>query len=291
MIPAFLAAYCGGNTSSSLDIFPAITRMLPNWTITYGGLAKLPWFKQRFKSFTIDHSYKSVFSMGSYNTYSTFMEYIGGMGFITEASTGNVIPSSMYNVNMVSINEAFSPLIGISATLQNSLTFSLRYNRTRVLSLSMSALKLTEALSKDIIIGMGYKINDIKLFGNSNKKASAARRNVKKNTVKGINRNEANKQTNTPTSSTETGMNNALNLRMDFSLRDQSAINRDIMTGLSQATSGNKAIKINAEYTVSKLLTMSMYYDYQNTKPLLTSSSYPTTTRDFGMSLRFSLIR
>ena len=88
-------------------------------------------------------------------------------------------------------------------------------------------------------------------------------------------------------------MNNALNLRMDFSLRDQSAINRDIMTGLSQATSGNKAIKIsfNAEYTVSKLLTMSMYYDYQNTKPLLTSSSYPTTTRDFGMSLRFSLIR
>lgn len=293
MIPAFLAAYCGGNTSSSLDIFPAITRMLPNWTITYGGLAKLPWFKQRFKSFTIDHSYKSVFSMGSYNTYSTFMEYIGGMGFITEASTGNVIPSSMYNVNMVSINEAFSPLIGISATLQNSLTFSLRYNRTRVLSLSMSALKLTEALSKDIIIGMGYKINDIKLFGNSNKKASAARRNVKKNTVKGINGNEANKQTNTPTSSTETGMNNALNLRMDFSLRDQSAINRDIMTGLSQATSGNKAIKIsfNAEYTVSKLLTMSMYYDYQNTKPLLTSSSYPTTTRDFGMSLRFSLIR
>ena len=124
MIPAFLAAYCGGNTSSSLDIFPAITRMLPNWTITYGGLAKLPWFKQRFKSFTIDHSYKSVFSMGSYNTYSTFMEYIGGMGFITEASTGNVIPSSMYNVNMVSINEAFSPLLGVDMTFHNNRTAS-----------------------------------------------------------------------------------------------------------------------------------------------------------------------
>ena len=46
MIPAFLNAYGAG--SSSLDIFPALTRMLPNWTVKYGGLAKLKRMKKVF---------------------------------------------------------------------------------------------------------------------------------------------------------------------------------------------------------------------------------------------------
>ena len=36
---------------------------------------------------------------------------------------------------------------------------------------------------------------------------------------------------------------------------------------------------------------MSFYYDCQTNKPLLASSSYPTTTQDFGLSLKFSLTR
>ena len=291
MIPAFLAAYCGGGTSSSLDIFPSLTRMLPNWTLTYGGLSKIRWFKDRFKSFNIDHAYKSIFSIGSYSTYSSYMEYMGGIGFITDASTNNPVPSSMYNIGTVSINEAFAPLLGVTATLQNDLSLSLRYNQARVLSLSMTSLKLTESVSKDIVIGMGYKINDLKLFGNSKKKATARKKTQKKTNIKGLaGEKEQQQDTSTPQQS---GMNNELNMRIDFSLRDQSAINRDILTGISQATSGTKAIKVSfsAEYTLSKLLTMSLYYDYQNMQPLLTSSSYPTTTQDFGMSFRFSLIR
>jgi cell surface protein SprA len=295
MIPAFLAAYCGGNTSSPLDIFPSLARMLPNWTLSYGGLAKLPGIKKHFKSLNIDHGYKSIFSIGSYNSYSTYMDYMGGLGFVIDASTNATLPSSMYNVNTVSINEAFSPLLGVTATLQNDLTFSLRYNRTRVLTLSMTSLKMTEAVSKDIVVGMGYKINDLKIFKSPNQKATAAKnknKKKKKSNVKGINKDEDSeaKEDNT---TQQTGMNNALNLRLDFSFRDQSAINRDILTETSQATSGNKAIKLSftAEYTLSKLLTMSAYYDYQTTKPLLTSSSYPTTTQDFGFSMRFSLAR
>ena len=88
-------------------------------------------------------------------------------------------------------------------------------------------------------------------------------------------------------------MNNELNLRLDFSLRDQSALNRDIISLNSQATSGNKALKISfiADYTLSKLLTLSAYYDRQTNTPLLSSSSYPTTQQDFGVSMRFSLNR
>ena len=53
MIPAFLKAYTsmGGN---SLSVFPALSRMLPNWTIRYSGLGRLPWFNEHFKSFNIN---------------------------------------------------------------------------------------------------------------------------------------------------------------------------------------------------------------------------------------------
>jgi cell surface protein SprA len=62
----------------SLDIFPSLSRLLPNWSVTYSGLSKLTWFKKTFKSVNIKHSYKSVFAIGSYSTYSTYMEFMEG---------------------------------------------------------------------------------------------------------------------------------------------------------------------------------------------------------------------
>ena len=61
----------------------------------------------------------------------------------------------------------------------------------------------------------------------------------------------------------------------------------------SAANSGNTAFKLSfsADYTLSRMLTMSFYYDRQTNTPLLSSSSYPTTTHDFGLSMKFSLTR
>ena len=54
-----------------------------------------------------------------------------------------------------------------------------------------------------------------------------------------------------------------------------------------------KVLYVSGEesYTVSRLLTMSFYYDRQTNTPLHSSSSYPTTTQDFGLSMKFSLTR
>lgn len=84
-----------------------------------------------------------------------------------------------------------------------------------------------------------------------------------------------------------------MNIRFDLSIRNQAALNRDIMTAMSTATSGNKAVQVSfsADYAVSRMLTISAYYDRQMNRPLLTSSSYPTTTQDFGISLKFQLTR
>ena len=283
MIPAFLQAYTsmGGN---SLSVFPALSRMLPNWTIRYSGLGRLPWFNEHFKSININHSYKSVFAVGSYNSYSTFQEYMNGLGFVSDATTGNPSPSSMFNISQVSINESFSPLLGMDVTFNNNMTVKAEYRQTRVLNLSMTSVQLNEALSKDWVIGMGYRINNFDVFGWGTK--------VSRSKSKGGNKNAANKNATT-TKTVQNGTNHDLNLRLDFSFRKQAAIVRDIASMVSSASSGNNALKLSfsADYTFSKLLTMSFYYDRQTNTPLLSSSSYPTTTQDFGLSIKFSLTR
>ena len=283
MIPAFLKAYTsmGGN---SLSVFPALSRMLPNWTIRYSGLGRLPWFNEHFKSVNINHSYKSVFAVGSYNSYSTFQEYMNGLGFVSDATTGNPSPSSMFNISQVSINESFSPLLGMDVTFNNNMTVKAEYRQTRVLNLSMTSVQLNEALSKDWVIGMGYRINNFDVFGWGTK--------VSRSKSKGGNKNAANKNAST-TKTVQNGTNHDLNLRLDFSFRKQAAIVRDIASMVSSASSGNNALKLSfsADYTFSKLLTMSFYYDRQTNTPLLSSSSYPTTTQDFGLSIKFSLTR
>ena len=285
MIPAFLSTYTsmGGK---SLDIFPTLSRLLPNWSVRYSGLVRLPWFSEVFKSFNINHAYKSVYAVGSYSSFSTYQEFMNGLGFVTDATTGNPTPSSMFNVSTVSINESFSPLLGVDMTFHNNLTAKLEYRQTRVLSLSMTSVQLNESSSNDWVIGMGYKVNNFDFFGllgNGNK----ARK------VKGKKTGTDEKNSNNNSRNNRSGFNTDLNLRLDLSFRKQAAICRDIASMTSSASSGNSAFKLSfaADYTLSRLLTMSFYYDRQTNTPLLSSSSYPTTTQDFGLSLKFSLTR
>lgn len=274
MIPAFLSAY--GSGGSSLDIFPSLARLLPNWSVTYSGLAKLPRMKKLFKSFNLNHAYKSVYSVGSYSTYTAYQEYMNGFGFINDVTTGNPVPSSMYDISTVSINESFSPLFGVDMTFLNNITAKVEYRKTRVATLSMTSQQITETRSNDLVIGMGYKISNLNLF-------------APKKTV----RSKGKKGSSSEPKTNANGFNNDLNLRLDFTFRNQSTLNRDIASVLSQATSGNKAVQVSfsADYALSRFLTLSAYYDRQMNKPLLTSSSYPTTTQDFGVSLKFNLTR
>ena len=281
MIPAFLSAYTsmGGK---SLSIFPTLARLLPNWTVRYSGLVQLPWFRDVFKSFNINHAYKSIYAVGSYSSYSSYQEYMNGLGFVSDATTGNPTPSSMFNVSTVSINESFSPLIGIDMTFQNDLTCKLEYRKTRVLSLSMTSIQINEAVSNDWVVGASYKINNFRLFGGNRHRR-----------VRSSNSGKDNKSATSSTSRSSTGFNTSLNLRLDLSYRKQASICRDIASMTSSASSGNTAFKLSfsADYALSRLLTMSFYYDRQTNTPLLSSNSYPTTTQDFGLSLKFSLTR
>ena len=264
MIPAFLDTYTSSGRGS-LDFMPSLWKLLPNWTIRYSGLSKLHWFSDHFKSVNLNHSYKSIFALGSYTSSTETASLLG------------------WNVPTVSINESFAPLIGADVTFHNNLTLKAEYRRTRVLNLSMTSVQINESRSNDIVIGVGYKVSDFRLFN------SGATRKIKK-AQNG--KNSRTSQTSS-TSNRKSGINHDLNLRLDISLRDQAAITRDIATRTSAASSGNSAFKMSfmADYTLSRLMTLSAYYDRQTNTPLLSSSSYPTTTHDFGLSLKFSLTR
>ena len=268
MIPAFLNTYTGSGGGGSLDLFPTLTRMLPNWTIRYSGLSKLHWFSEHFKSFNVNHSYKSIFSVGSYTSGSQGASVLG------------------WSVPMVSINESFAPLLGVDATLNNNLTLKAEYRKTRTISLSTTSVQINEGRSNDWVFGVGYKISDFRIF------SSGATRKIKKAQSGRSGKNSQTSQAST-SNNRRSGVNHDLNLRLDFTLRDQAAITRDIASRTSAASSGNSALKISflADYTLSRLLTMSFYYDRQTNTPLLSSSSYPTTTQDFGLSMKFSLTR
>ncbi len=296
MIPAFLAAYTGSSAKShSLNVFPTLASMLPNWSLTYKGLSTLPWIRDHFKSVTLTHAYKSIYSVGSYNSYSSWVEAFNGshLGFVENTTTGTYVPSSMYDISTVSINESFSPLVGVNVTLQNNMTLKLEYRSTRAVTLSMTAVQINETSSKDIVFGWGYKINDFKLSSlwGGGKRASAKQASRNKGRSKTSNNSDDSKKSST--TSRRNSFAHSLNLSFDFSFRNQDAITRDIQTELSEATSGNKAIKTSfeASYAMSRYVTLSLYYDRQKNNPLLSSSSYPTVTQDFGFNMKFSLTR
>lgn len=263
LIPAFLAAYTGRDAKkASLDLFPNVLSILPNWSFTYSGLSKLPFFKKHFKSFNLTHAYKSVYSVGNFNTFNSYMEYMNGRGFIEDVTSGIPVPSTMFNISSVSINETFAPLCGVNMTFHNEISARLEFRKTRVLTLSTTAVQVVETTSDDITAGAGYKITGVKLFG---AQPGTGRAKV----------------------------SNDLNMNLDFSLRNQNALCRNLREETTQATSGNRAVKLSftADYTYSRMLTLNFYYDFQSNFPLVSTSAYPTSTHDAGFTLKFTLTR
>ena len=147
---------------------------------------------------------------------------------------------------------------------------------------------INESRSNDWVIGLAYKLRDFNIFG-----ASGNRKIKKAQSRKSSKSGQSNQTGESRNTSSRSGVNHDLNLRLDISFRQQAAMTRDIATRTSAASSGNSALKVSfmADYTLSRLLTISAYYDRQTNTPLLASSSYPTTTHDFGLSVKFSLTR
>lgn len=262
LIPAFIAAYSGQDAKKiTLDPFPGLSAMLPNWKVTYDGFLQMGNMKNIFKSFTINHAYQCTYAVGSYTSYLNWVGVDGDYGFTMNELTQAPVPSSPYNISSVAITEKFAPLVGVNMTFNNDLSVNTEYRDTRTLNLNTSAGQVVETTSRQITIGLGYKIVDFNKI-------------IKIGSRQG-------------------GISNDLSLNLDFSFANNQSLMRRIETAYTQATQGTQTLSINfmASYQMSRRITLNAFFDHQVNTPLVSNSAYPTTNTNVGVSVNISLAR
>ncbi len=253
LIPAFLAAYSGKNPGNqSTNLFPKIPK--PNWRVTYDGLSKLKKVKKHFKTITLSHAYRSSYSVGGYTSNLLFHEGMKDT-VTTIPENPNFLTDKL--INTVTIMEQWSPLIKIEVVLLNSVSFNFEFKKDRTESLGLTSKTITEIAGREIIGGVGYRIPGITLG-----KLQIQGKPIKSD----------------------------LNLKCDLSFRKNITTIRRIQEGVSQPTGGTNiiSIKVSADYTISKTVSIRLFYDRIINKPVI-SSSFPTTNTNAGISLRLTL--
>lgn len=266
LVPAFLAAYTGRNADRMrLNPFLGVLQVLPNWSVSFDGLGKLPWMRDHFRSVTLTHAYTCKYAIGSYGSYSTWVPLDGQndkmVGFVRDVTTDMPIPSSAYDIANVSLTEAFSPLIGLNLSMKNSLSCKFEYRKQRNLALNVTSVQLTEGHTNEFVIGAGYTIKNLNFI---TKKKDGGQKKV----------------------------SNDLKLNVDVSYKDIKTLLRKVEEDITQASSGNKvfAIKISADYVLSQKVNLQLFYDHQGTTPLI-SSSYPIKSDNVGINIKLMLTR
>ena len=259
LIPAFLAAYLG-KSPDNISLTPFSERILksiplPNWRLTYNGLTKIGFIKRYFRSVTLSHTYRCTYNVNSFSTNVRYKEDEDGFAYIRD-QIGNFLSGK--EIGQVSITEQFSPLIGFDMTMNNSLLVKFEWKKSRNLSLSFANNQLTEITSNEYVIGAGYRIKDVSF----NLNLGGKRRLIKSD----------------------------LNLKADFSVRQNKTTLRKLVENMDQVSAGGQIISINvsADYQISEKFNIRLFYDHIINNPYV-SSQYPNSNINGGLSLRFTL--
>lgn len=218
-----------------------------NWRVVYTGLIDFAFMKKVFKSISVNHNYICKYNIGSFASNLKYAE---------DARDLQDNWMSLFDVNLVSINEQFNPLISMDMVWANNLTTHWDINRRRDVSLSLVNAQLSETSGNEIVLGLGYRFGNLPIFLKSKQ------------------------------------LNNDINVQFDFSIRKNNTIIRRITENVDQLTAGEKVmfIKVSADYTFNNRLNLRLFYDRKVDTPYL-SLSYPTTNTNFGLSIRYTLMQ
>ncbi len=201
--------------------------------------------------------------MNSFNSALNFYDplHLGTPGFI-DPTSGNFVP--FFLVPNLTVEDHFNPLIGFDVTTVNQTNINFRYNRNRVLSLSLVDYQLSEVNSREIVFG-----------------ASIRKKNVNPPfKIPGFKKLNAQKN----------GTGNDINIRLDFSIRDDAQSNSRLDFATAYSTGGQKVINIqpSIDYVLNNRINLQLYFDQQRTIPYISTSAPITTTRA-GLQIRISL--
>ena len=198
--------------------------MMPNWRINFEGLTKFEAVRKIFNSVSLSHQYRSTYTIGSFNTNLYYDPDASGLSYIRDLKS-NFIPQ--YEINSVTINEQFSPLINIDLGWKNSLTTRFEYRKSRTVTLNMTSNQVADIRNNEITIGAGYRFDDVSIVLNS----GAGIRSLKSD----------------------------LTLRMDLSMRDNKTMARKLIEQVNQPVAGQKVftLRATADYVLSDRFNLS----------------------------------
>ena len=257
LVPAFLAAYQNKDPHKvPLGLFPSLKYLRPNWNIRYEGMvSKIPGLNKVIRSLNFQHTYRSTYNVGSFLTNLKYDEEMDGFSYVRDIAD-NFIPA--YDFNTVNIMETFSPLINVDVMWMSDLTTRGEIKRTRNLNLAFANNQLTETLSSEYTLGVGYRFTQMDLIIKTKRKQQA--------------------------------YSNDLNIRADFSFRKNKTLLRQLDEDKDQLTAGQSAftIKTYADYMLSDRFQMRVFFDKIINTPY-TSLSFVTSNTNFGVSFRFTL--
>lgn len=250
LLPAFVAAYSGKDAGKvKTGIFRDVP--LPNWDLKYTGFMNLDWFKSRFKRFSVNHGYRAAYTV---NQFETNLDYDRNRPGETNQAGNFKSQNILANVNLT---EQFSPLLRVDFEMMNSVKILAEVRKDRALSLSLANNLLTEIKGNEYIIGLGYRIKDLRIGTNIG--------------------------------GTQTVMMSDLNFKIDLSLRDNITVIRylDIMNDQTTAGQTIYGAQLTVDYALSKNLTALFYYDHTFSKYAI-STAFPQTNIRSGFTLRYN---
>lgn len=251
LLPAFISAYTGQSASGvSLGMLRNIP--IPGWNIRYTGLMRFQFFKDKFRRFSLQHQYKSVYSV---NAYRSNFDYDPNQ-IVNPDGTENYHPETIVsNVNLV---EQFNPLIRVDFEMKNSVQIRAEVKKDRALSLSFDNNLLTEMQGQTYTLGTGYRIKDVV-----------------------INSRLADNPTNT--------IRSDLNLKLDLNYMNNKTIVRYLDYDNNELGGGQNmwSAKFTADYAFSRNFTVILYYDHSFSKAVI-STAYPITNVRAGFTLRYT---
>jgi cell surface protein SprA len=260
---AFHNAYTGRKIKNykTTDPFPSIP--LPNWTISWDGLGKIPLLKKTFRSITVRHGYRSNMAISGFNnnilfnpdgsTQNARMPVTVASG--TTALNSNFVP--YYSINAITISEAFAPLVKLDFQfMKQGWTANIETKRDKTVSLNITGPQIIETKGQEYILGLGYMYPKLRF-----KKIQIQGKSLESN----------------------------LTVKLDVSYRQNLSVIRRVSDGISIPTGGTDIITLrsSADYALTQNINLRLFYDWIRTKPK-TSASFPTSNATGGFSLRIN---
>lgn len=266
LLGAFYNTYTGRKIDgyNTRRIFPQMP--LPNWTVTWDGLGKIPAFKKIFRGITLRHGYRSTYNINNFTNNLQFNQndpfnqnFRKAVNGVNNGASPDFV--SYYEIGSVTLSERYDPLIKFDFQfIKTGWSANMEMKRDKTTSLNLTGFQIIETKGQEYIIGLGYRIDKLK---------------IPKLMIQGR------------------AIESPLQIRADIGFRKNITIIRkieqDAKFSSSTPTAGADILTLrsSADYQITPSVNLRLYYDWNRNKPQ-TSNTFPTGNVNAGFSLRIN---